>query len=313
MKTFEDVFYEFHKLLSPSVSSGRQYELVNQYENHIHPFIGDLLLSEIDHNIAVQPIRKLEMDGKTRSSNQVRQLIERVFDFAFYLNYCNHNPVYILKRVTKRHTQTNYPFLNTMYLPHFFKEMREKTNINQLNWVALIIIVLTAARSNEVFGMRWSELDLKTKEWNIPAQRMKTRIAHTVMLSEQAVDMLKKWKQRCTSDIYVFPSRYKDKTHITGSQLRRSILLTNYAGKQTLHGFRHVFSTTCYESNLWREDAIELCIAHNSMTRDYHHSKRFYNHARYKKEKRQIMQWYADIVEGWLFPADNEVISILDE
>ena len=48
------------------------------------------------------------------------------------------------------------------------------------------------------------------------------------------------------------------------------------------------------------------------MTRDYHHSKRFYNHARYKKEKREIMQWYANIVEGWIFAADNEIVSILD-
>ena len=312
MKTLEEVFYEYHSFLSFSVSPRRRYELVNQYENHIHPFIGDLLLSEIDHHIAIQPIRKLEMDGKTRTSNQVRQLVERVFDYAFYVNYCNHNPASILRRASKRHVQVNFPFVSNLYRPDFFKEMREKTTINQLHWVALVMIVLTASRSNEVFGMEWREIDFKTKEWNIPALRMKTRIAHTVMLSDQAVDLLKKWRECCSSDFYVFPSRYKNKQHISGSRIRNSILLTNYAKKQTLHGFRHVFSTTCYESNLWREDAIELCIAHNSMTRDYHHSKRFYNHARYKKEKRQIMQWYADIAEGWLFPADNEIVSILD-
>lgn len=312
MKTFEEAFYEFHRLLSPSISPLRRYGLVNQYENRIHPFIGDLLLSEIDHHIAVQPIRKLEMEGKTRSSNQVRQLIERVFDYAFYVGYCNHNPVYILKKVTKRHTQVSYPFLNTIYMPDFFIEMKKKTTIDKCHWVALLVIVLTAARSGEVFGMRWCEIDFKTKEWNIPPFRMKTRIAHSIMLSEQLIDLLKRWKEVCTSDFYVFPSRYKNKDYITGSRIRNSILLTKYANKQTLHGFRHVFSTTCYESNLWREDAIELCIAHNSMTRDYHGSKRFYNHARYKKEKQQIMQWYADIVEGWLFPADNEIISIDD-
>lgn len=312
MKTFEDTFYEFHRLLSPSVTPRRRYELVNQYENHIHPFFGDLLLSEIDHHMAVQPIRKLEMQGKTRTSNQLRQLIERVFDYAFYAGYHNQNPVYILKRVTKRHSQVNYPFLNTLYLPDFFKQMKEKNTLDQLHWVALLTIVLTACRSKEALEMRWSELDFKVKEWSIPAYRMKTRIAHVIMLSDQAVDLLKKWKKVCPSDFYVFPSRYKNKECISGSRLRKAILNTNYAHKQTLHGFRHIFSTTCYESLLWRDDAIELCIAHNPMTRDYYSSRRFYNHAQYKKEKRQIMQWYGDIVEGWLFPADNEIISIDD-
>lgn len=312
MKTFEEVFYEFHRLLSPSVSPRRRSELINQYENYIHPFFCDLLLSEIDHNIVIQPIRKLEMERKTRTSNLIRQLIERVFDFAFYLNYCNHNPVHIVRKVTKRHTQINYPFLNNLYLPDFFKEIREKTTLDKLHLLAFYIVVLTASRSNEVFGMEWREVDFKTREWNIPSQRMKTRIPHVVMLSDQVIDLLKNWQKQCPCNFYVFPSRFKNKTHITGSRIRNSILATNYARKQTLHGFRHVFSTTCYESNLWREDAIELCIAHNSMTRDYHHSKRFYNHARYKKEKREIMQWYANIVEGWIFAADNEIVSILD-
>lgn len=309
MKTFEEVFYEFFAFYNQSVIPRSRYETLNVYENYIHKYLGDLLMTEINHIIVLQPIRVLEMQNKTRTSVRVRQVISRIFDFAFYSNYCSHNPMDIVRKVSRKHTQIRYPFVNHIYLPEFFREMRE-VNLSKLHSIALMSIVMTAARSGEVFGMRWCELDFKAREWRIPAPRTKTRIDHEIPLSEQMIDLLQKWRHECPSEYYVFPSPYKSKGCISGASLRHAILRTKYAKKQCLHGFRHIFSTFCYESNMWRDDAIELCLAHNPMSNQYKFSKRFYNHAKYKKEKAELMQWYSNQVENWVFACDNEIISM---
>lgn len=308
MKTFEETFYEYFKFHSPSVSWGRQKEMVDSYENHVHAFFGDLLLSEIDHHIMLQPIRKLELEGKTRTSNQLRQMISRVFDYGFYCGYCHHNPADIVRKASKRHSSSHFPFVQACHFHQLYKEIRELDVLDRCHNIAFLIIILTACRASEVCGMRWRELDFKAKMWFVPAHRMKTRIQHEVMLSDQVIDLLLKWKMECTSDDYVFPSRYKTRDYITGYSIRRAILKTSFSYAQSLHGFRHLFSTTCYESGKWRDDAIELCIAHKPLSISYTNSKRFYNHARYRTEKRLIMQWYADTVEEWIMNAPFEEV-----
>lgn len=309
MKKFEDVFYEYFKFHSPSISWGRQKEMVDQYENHIHFFIGDLLLSEIDHHIVLQPIRKLEIEGKTRSSNQVRQMIGRIFDYGFYCGYCHHNPIEVVRKASKRHAANHFAFVQSCHFHYLYKEVRQLNILDLCHNIAFLIIILTASRTKEVCGMMWRELDFKSKIWFIPPHRMKTRIAHEVMLSEQVIDLLQKWKEVCSSEEYVFPSRYKCRDYITGYSIRRAILKTSFKYSQSLHGFRHLFSTTCYESGKWRDDPIELCIAHKPLSVTYSNSKRFYNHAKYREEKRLIMQWYADKVEEWILNEPFEEVN----
>lgn len=309
MKTFEYTFYEYFKFHSPSVSWGRQKEMVDTYEKHIHEFFGELLLKDIDHHIVLQPIRRLEAQGKTRTSNQLRQLIGRIFDYGFYCGYCHHNPIDIVKKSSKRHTSNHFPFVQSAHFHQLYKEVKELNILDLCHQVAFLVIILSACRASEVCGMKWQELDFKSKMWFIPPERMKTRISHEVMLSEQIIDLLLKWKKKCTSDVYVFPSRYKTRNYITGCSIRRAILKTSFRYSQSLHGFRHLFSTTCYESGRWRDDAIELCIAHKPLSDSYSNSKRFYNHAKHRKEKRLIMQWYADTVEGWIFNAPFEEVE----
>lgn len=309
MKKFEEVFYEYFKFHSPSLSWSSQVQMIELYENHIHDGIGDIAMPKIDHHIALKPIRKLEMEGKTRSSTQTRQLIGRIFDYAFYCGYCHHNPIEVVRKSSKKHTTNHFPFVESSHFHHLYKAVRQLNILDLCNNVAFLIIILTASRTQEVCGMRWKELDFNSKIWFIPPHRMKTRVAHEVMLSEQVIDLLKKWKEVCSSEEYVFPARYKCRDYISGYCIRRAILKTNFRFAQSLHGFRHLFSTTCYESGKWRDDAIELCIAHKPLGISYSNSKRFYNHAKYREEKRLIMQWYADKVEEWILNEPFEEVN----
>lgn len=67
-----------------------------------------------------------------------------------------------------------------------------------------------------------------------------------------------------------------------------------YGGRQVLHGFRHIFSTYAYESNQWRDDVIESCLAHQIGG-----VRGVYNQAKYWNERVELMAWYTKQMSVW--------------
>jgi len=307
MTTFNQAFDDFFKTFSSSVSHGRQRDLFRLYHKHIKHHIGHFLLHELTHHQILIPIRILENSGKTRTSTVARLLINRVFDYSLYNDLCTNNPMYIVNKASKKHRFTHHHFVNTIYLPEFFQLM--KTSLDKKHYVALQLIAYTACRSSEALGMKWQEVDFVAKEWKIPASRMKTKIQHTFFLSDELIDLLQHWKKECGSTEFAFPSVKNKDRPVSGTVIRKAILASKFGKKQTMHGFRHIFATTCYESNLWNDDAIELCIAHTTpSSRHFYSSKKFYNFAKHNNERKRIMEWYSIIISEWINSEKEKII-----
>lgn len=80
---------------------------------------------------------------------------------------------------------------------------------------AIKILILTGARRGEVAGMRWSELNLETKEWMLPAERTKNRQVHTIYLSELTIEILNALHELTSHSSFVFDTgRYENDGHI---------------------------------------------------------------------------------------------------
>ena len=137
---------------------------------------------------------------------------------------------------------------------------RSRTRAGSGAGMALRFLVLTAARTSEAIGARWSEIDLDHATWFIPAARMKGGEAHRVPLAEAAVAVLAKARARWGSTGLVFRSARG--TQIDEAALRR--LLRHTATEATVHGFRGTFKSWCMETGVSRELA-ELSLAHTYM------------------------------------------------
>jgi integrase len=123
---------------------------------------------------------------------------------------------------------------------------------------ALEFAILTAARSGEVLGARWDEIDLPEKVWTVPATRMKAGKEHRVPLSDRAMAILGELHQLRTSD-FVFPG------------IKRSCPLNNTALDAVLrraeidvttHGFRSSFRDWAGDSTAFARDVVEAGLAH---------------------------------------------------
>ena len=125
---------------------------------------------------------------------------------------------------------------------------------------AFRFLVLTAARTSEVLGARWDEIDLDAKAWTVPAARMKAKRAHRVPLSEPALDVLREAKRRTGGEGIVFLSPRRKQ--LDDAALRR--LLRHSGAGGTVHGFRGAFKSWCMEHGIPRELA-EMSLAHQFM------------------------------------------------
>lgn len=142
--------------------------------------------------------------------------------------------------------------------------------------------------------MQWKNIDFETRTITISEEVMKGRRIHIVPMSEQVVNLLTGLMPvtKPVSD-FVFPGRNDKKKSISENAVLLVIRQIGYEGLASGHGFRHQFSTIMNEHE-WPADAIEKQLAHaNSGS-----VRGIYNHAQYLEMRREMMQWWADWIDG---------------
>ena len=155
--------------------------------------------------------------------------------------------------------------------------------------------------------MRWAELDFENALWSIPAQknadgtrndgnqnRMKKDRPHTVPLSRQAIEILNEIRPLTGDSVFVFPATRGANTNPLSENTLNGALSNMGYKNQTMHGIRHTASTILNESALFRPDVVETALAHN----DKNSIRQTYNKATYLEERKELMQWWADYLEG---------------
>ncbi|MGC2523333.1 MAG: site-specific integrase, partial [Stellaceae bacterium] len=141
-------------------------------------------------------------------------------------------------------------------LAGFMVELREQEGVGAR---ALEFAILTAARTGEVIGATWAEIDLEGRLWTISAERMKAGREHRVPLSEPAVAILRTMAGVRTGK-YVFPGGRADRPLSNMSMLM--LLRRMRRDELTVHGFRSAFSDWCAEQTTFPSEVREMALAH---------------------------------------------------
>jgi integrase len=145
-------------------------------------------------------------------------------------------------------------------MPAFLPALREQEGVAAR---ALEFLILTAARTGEVIGARWSEIDLLDKVWTVPPARMKARREHRVPLSPRALAILCDLQAARGSgddDAFVFPGL---KAQRPLSNMAFLMLLRRMGRADlTAHGFRATFKTWASERTAFQNEIVEASLAH---------------------------------------------------
>jgi integrase len=188
--------------------------------------------------------------------------------------------------------RSHYASLSAADLPEFLQRLEAYDGAFQTK-LALRLLLLTFVRTTELRGARWEEVDFDKAEWRIPAERMKMREQHIVPLSRQAVELLRQLQKQTGTLAYLFPNRHKVSCFMSENTMLYALYRMGYHSRTTGHGFRSTASTILNE-NGFMPDVIERQLAHTERNA----VRAAYNHAQYLPERRKMMQWWADYLDG---------------
>jgi integrase len=256
---------------------------------HVFPVIGDMDVATID---TPDILRTLEPIWKTKSitADRTRNRIEAVIDWAIVRGHRppGTNPArwrghldQVLPAAREMAPVEHHAAMDYRQLPAFMKELRQEDDIGPR---ALEFLILTAARTSEVMGATWNEIDLDEATWIIPAERMKARREHRVPLSPAAVDLLKKLPRE-KGNPFLFVGR-RPGTGLSHMALPWVMDRMGQKGVTTVHGFRSSFSNWCHEQTAHSNHTIEISLAHNVGTE----VERAYRRTDMLAKRRQLME-----------------------
>ena len=201
-------------------------------------------------------------ESKTETANRVRNRIELILDWAKARGArSGDNPAAwkanldaLLPSPSRIKKVQHHKAMDWRDVPQF-SEMLENQNSTGAN--ALMLTILTAARSGEIRQATWPEFDLDEGVWTIPAERMKAKKEHRIPLCMQAIAILKK-QPHIENVPYVFPNqRCKPLSDMAMTQLLRRMDLDF-----TVHGFRSTFRDWAGETTAFPREVIEHALAH---------------------------------------------------
>jgi integrase len=265
--------------------------------------IRDLKVNEVTTTNVLAILKPL-VASTPETASRLRGRIERVLDAAAAKGFrSGNNPArwrghldHLLPKRQKL-TRGHHTAMAFSTVPRFMARLREREAMAAL---ALEFLILTAARTGEVIGARWDEIDLAAKVWTVPAARMKAGREHRVPLSPQAVAVVEKAGKSRRSD-FVFPGPGKDRPLSTNAF---RALLIRLGDDVTPHGFRSSFRDWAGEASTFPRELAEAALAHNVGDA----TERAYRRGDALEKRRKLMVAWAAFVTGTpVAKSDNNV------
>lgn len=288
---FGDIFREWHTHKSKVWSKGYADEMMSMFTDDILPIIGHLKMDDVEPMVLLKVIRLFEDRGAMERADKARRRCGEVFSYAIVTGRARFNPSRDLAGAMRGYRKKNYPFL-PMHRIHEFQSALNAYGGWIVTKIATQILHYTAMRTIELRSLVWAGIDYENRLISVDPDVMKGRRLHVIPMSDQVIELFR-FLQNITGQYELcFPGRNDRKKPISENAILGVIRNIGYEGQTSGHGFRHQFSTVLNEKH-WNSDAIEMQLAHVSGG-----TRSVYNHAAYLDTRREMMQWWADYLDG---------------
>ncbi len=251
-------------------------------------------VSQIDTADVLRVLNPIWQD-KQETASRLRGRIERVLDFAKVKGWrTGENPatwrgnlknVLPVRQKLQRGHHAAMPYEQ---LPEFIVRLRQSEAVAAR---ALEFLILTAARSGEVLGAHWDEVDFEKRTWIVSEARMKAKQEHRVPLTARALEILKQLYDVRISE-YVFPG-HKPGRPLSGMAMAM-LMRRMKADEFTVHGFRSAFRDWVGEETHFPREVAEAALAHqvgNSVERAYRRGDAL-------EKRRKLMESWEQVLDA---------------
>lgn len=289
--TFKAAALKVHAEQKAGWKNGKhQDQWLSTLEAYAFPHLGTRLVNDIEGPLIREVLLPIWLT-KPETARRVKQRIGVVLDWAYANGMrATEAPMRSVGRVLPRQPRKDGHFAAMPYdqVPAFIAHLHIRVSVPRL---ATEFLILTAARSGEVRGATWAEVDLEGKLWTIPASRMKVGKEHVVPLSDAAIAVLaraRRYHAPCSN--LLFPGR--DVRRPVSDMTLLKIL--RYAElPYTVHGFRSAFRDWAAEQTSYPGEVAEAALAHTVANR----VEAAYRRTNYLDKRREMMADWAAFCE----------------
>ena len=300
-RTFKECALEFYEANAhdwKNIKHGDQWR--NTLRDYAYPTFGDVPISDVTKTQIVKALSPI-WKTKAETASRVLQRIRTVFNYAAAKDYTKGMDAEFWKqtrmslgsneraRKVEHHSSCPYPLVGAL-----LEAVRDGPSSESVR-LAFEFTILTAARSGETRGALWSEVDMTSRSWIIPGDRMKAGKTHKVPLSAQAFAVVERaaslrefGSPQFVSDL-VFPNR----SGLPFSDMVFIKLLRDMQFPYTMHGFRASFRTWATEATEYPYEMLELALAH----RVGDETVRAYMRSSMVEKRRHLMEDWAVYIE----------------
>ena len=290
--TFEEAARRYHETVRGSWRNGKHADQwLSTLVTHAFPTIGSMRVDHVDAP-TVQSVLLPIWLTLPETARRVRQRVSSVLDFAHGQGWrateTPRNAINsLMKRIKQPRRGGGFAAMPYAELPDFMGDLRAGSPT--VGRLALQFLILTAARSGEVRGARWDEIDLDKAQWNIPAARMKAGEAHSVPLTPAAVEVLR--QARGLTPVRhgqpIFPGL---KGQPLSDATLAKVLRVAGGGAFTVHGMRSAFRDWIAEQTTFPGDWAEAALAHTLPNK----VEAAYKRTKFIEQRRKLMAAWSD-------------------
>lgn len=290
--TFGAAVKSWREHTDPELRPASVRQRAREIETDLMPQLRNRELRSIGRVELVQLLKAVQDRPAREVARNLRTHLQAIFEHAANEGLVDANPT-PPRSVLQKRRQKPHAALPEDRMGEFLVAL-DRSSINPETRAAMLLILLTACRKSEITGMRWGELNLDEALLTIPPERMKAKREHLVPLPRQAVQLLREVRESAPPDReFVFPNRHSPKRPMHNRSTNAVLERLGYGGEATIHGWRSVFSSKYNEAGV-NPDVIERCLAHaheNAV-------RAAYNRAAYLPQRRELLQQWADWLDG---------------
>jgi integrase len=312
--TFELIAREWHALQRRNWTERHADDVMRSLERDVFPELGDRALRDITAPEVLQVLRGIEARPAIETARRVRQRMSDVFVFAVASGRGESDPAAVVQKAMAPLIKGRQPAITDLGKARKMLADAEGSPANIITKLANRLLLLTALRPGTVITTPWSELEeaVKAGTWQVPAARMKLRLAHKtdeardhlVPLSRQALETIAAVREMTGRCPVVFPNMRHAHKPMSENAIGYYLNRAGYHHRHVPHGWRSTFSTVMNERFPADRAVIDLMLAHVPDNK----VEGAYNRALHLNRRAELAQLWADLIlEG--APAAGDLLS----
>lgn len=302
---FEAVAREWFGKQAPGWAATHADKILQRLEKDVFPWLGSKPIAGINAPDLLATVRRIEARGALDTAHRALQNCGQIFRYAVATGRAERDPTGDLRGALPPRRTGHFAAITDPIEVGALLRAIDAFKGTLVVQAALKLGPLVFVRPGELRKAEWSEFDLDKAEWNIPPERMKAKRAHLVPLSSQAVAILRDVQPLTGRGVHVFAGR-DPKKPMSEAAVNAALRRMGYDTKteMTGHGFRAMARTILHEELEVDRDVIEHQLAHRVPDA----LGTAYNRTKFIKERRAMMQRWADYLDK--LKAGAEVIAI---